>query len=149
MELRLNRFSWEQMSAYFPIDRKLIVSSTAYQVYRLAAWLSLVLLIGLITAWLNPWSSGWFDLVARPFLLVGSVASALTLVAMEIFLFRYDKSGALKQIFWFAVLMVPLLGAALYCLFVYSRSAVVKACITSPSVEILLEQKSGPLRPPV
>jgi len=46
---------------------------------------------------------------------------------MEIFLFRFDNSRPLKQVFWFVIMLFPLLGAALYCFVVYSRSNVFKA----------------------
>jgi hypothetical protein len=46
---------------------------------------------------------------------------------MEFFLFRFDDSHPLKQIVWFLVMLVPLLGVALYCFIVYSRSNVLKS----------------------
>jgi len=47
---------------------------------------------------------------------------------MEYFLFRFDDSGALKQVFWFCVMLFAPLGPALYCFLVYSRSDMVKEC---------------------
>jgi len=53
--------------------------------------------------------------------------AAITIVGMEFFLFRFDESRFLKQIFWFVAMLVPLLGASLYCFLVYSRSEVVRS----------------------
>jgi hypothetical protein len=51
---------------------------------------------------------------------------------MEFFLFRFDDSHPLKQIVCFLVMLFPILGAALYCFIVYSRSDVLKnACAKS------------------
>ena len=54
-------------------------------------------------------------------LFVGVVSTALTGLAMDFFLFRLDQSQAGKQIFWFCVMLIPPLGAVLYCFLVYSR----------------------------
>jgi hypothetical protein len=48
---------------------------------------------------------------------------------MQYFLFRFDDSHPLKQIAWFCVMVVPLLGPSLYCLIVYSRSDLVKGTL--------------------
>ena len=60
----------------------------------------------------------------RLFLLVGVLGAGITIVGMEFFLFRFDDSHPLKQVVWFCIMLVPLIGAALYCLIVYSRSEV-------------------------
>jgi hypothetical protein len=41
---------------------------------------------------------------------------------MQYFLFRFDDSHPMKQIFWFCVILFPSLGPALFCFTVYSRS---------------------------
>jgi hypothetical protein len=46
---------------------------------------------------------------------------------MEFFVFRFDNSHPLKQVFWFLVMIIPAIGAALYCFLVYSRSEQFKA----------------------
>lgn len=69
---------------------------------------------------------GLFPIV-RLFLLAGVLGTAITIVAMEYFLFGFDNSSALKKVFWFGVMLFPLLGPALYCFIVYSRSDVVEA----------------------
>jgi hypothetical protein len=56
------------------------------------------------------------------FVLIGAIGAGTTTTAMEIYLFRFDQSRPLKQILWFCVMIIPLLGPALYCFFVYSRS---------------------------
>jgi hypothetical protein len=64
--------------------------------------------------------------VVRLLLLAGVLGAGITFVGMEFFLFRFDDSHPLKQIVWFLVMLFPLLGAALYCFIVYSRSKNVK-----------------------
>jgi hypothetical protein len=64
-------------------------------------------------------------------LLQGVVGDATTMVAMEYFLFGFDKSSAIKKVFWFCVMMFPPLGPALYCLFVYSHSDVLENAVRS------------------
>jgi len=65
----------------------------------------------------------------KPFLLAGAFGAGITLVGMEFFLFRFDNSHPLKQVFWFGVVLFPFLGPAMYCFIVYSRSEVLrKSC---------------------
>lgn len=60
-------------------------------------------------------------------LLAGVLGTAITMVAMEYFLFGFDNSSAMKKMFWFCVMLLPPLGPSLYCFMVYSRSDVVGA----------------------
>ena len=53
--------------------------------------------------------------VVKLLLLAGVLGSATTMVAMEYFLFSFDDSSARKKVFWFCVILFPLLGPALYC----------------------------------
>ena len=62
----------------------------------------------------------------RALLLVGVLASGITLVGMGFFLFRFDDSKAVVQLFWFVIMLFPILGAALYCFFSYSRSEILE-----------------------
>ena len=96
-------------------------SSPARGVYRLAAILSLVLflimvaqLVGEVPSVLGP--------VLKPLLLAGILGAGITAVGMEFYLFRFDDSHPLKQIFWFCAMLFVPLGPALYCLIVYSHS---------------------------
>jgi len=57
------------------------------------------------------------------------LGAAITMVAMEYFLFGFDNSSALKKVFWFCVMLLPPLGPSLYCFMVYSRSDVLRATI--------------------
>jgi hypothetical protein len=59
--------------------------------------------------------------ILRALLLSGVVGAALTMVAMEYFLFGFDNSSSLKKAIWFCILLLPPLGPALYCFVVYSR----------------------------
>jgi len=52
----------------------------------------------------------------------GVVGAGIRVVGREYFLFRFDTWRPLKQIFWFVIMAIPLLGAPLYCFIVYSRS---------------------------
>jgi len=113
------------MLSYEYINKEWIVSRAARRVYRLAAILSLVLflimaaqLVGEVPSVLGP--------VLKPLLLAGILGAGITVVGMEFFLFRFDDSHPLKQIFWFCVMLFVPLGPALYCLIVYSRSNALK-----------------------
>ena len=64
--------------------------------------------------------------VVKLLLLAGVLGSATTMVAMEYFLFSFDDSSARKKVFWFCVVLFPLLGPALYCFIVYSHSDVLQ-----------------------
>jgi|SRR5579864_8054253 len=106
------------MLKYEFISKEWIVSPTARNVYRAAAVISLAL-IPVVVAIQRTYS-------ARPFLkqllFVSVVGAALNLVGMEFFLFRFDESHPLKQVFWFVVMIFIPIGPALYCLIVYSHS---------------------------
>jgi len=108
------------------INKEFMVSSTARKIYRTAASASLglfVLLLSLKIAGRVP--PGLLPIV-NILLLAGVIGTAVTLVAMEYFLFGFDTSPMVKKAFWFCVMLkVPLLGAPLYCFLVYSRSSVV------------------------
>jgi hypothetical protein len=47
-------------------------------------------------------------------LFVGVLGAATTMAAMEYFLFSFDNSSDMKKVFWFCVILFPLLGPALY-----------------------------------
>ncbi|HKC00717.1 MAG TPA: hypothetical protein VKD23_18185 [Terriglobales bacterium] len=112
------------------INKEWMVSGTARRSYRVAAGLSLVLFfvvffiavaaqVGAIPDTLLP--------VVKLLLLAGVLGAATTMVAMEYFLFGFDNSSAMKKVFWFCVMLFPLLGPTLYCFIVYSHSDVLKA----------------------
>jgi hypothetical protein len=48
-------------------------------------------------------------------------------VAMEYFLFGFDCSPGWKKVCWFCIMVLPLIGPALYCVIVYSRAVAVNA----------------------
>lgn len=115
------------MLRHYYINREWMVSTGARRIYRASAFSS-VLLFFLWTALLT---GAHFPAVLRPALqvclLVGVIGTAITLVAMEYFLFTFDTSPAWKKLIWFCLILVVPLGAALYCSLVYSRSEVFKA----------------------
>jgi len=108
------------------INRGFIVSRTAQRVYRLAAIASIAMFAMLFMLKMaRRVPAGYFPIV-KLILFAGVIGTALTMIAMEYFLFAFDKSSAFKKAFWFCVMaVIPLLGPAMYCFFVYSRSDVV------------------------
>jgi len=52
----------------------------------------------------------------RALLLVGVLASGITLVGMGFFLFRFDDSKAVVQLFWFVIMLFPILGGLILLL---------------------------------
>ena len=111
---------------YFAIDEKLIISHEACRIYRVCAWISLAFFVALIGDLFSPEGPLALIVLSKPLLMIGALSYAGMIVAMEVFLFRFDESSALKQIFWFLVMLIPLLGAPTYCLLVYSRSAIMR-----------------------
>lgn len=120
------------MLRYEYINRQWVVSRTARRICRVSAILSVALFFGLWAVQLKGEIPASIAPVARLLLLAGVLGYATTMLAMEYFLFRFDNSHALKQLFWFCVMLVPTLGPALYCFIVYSRSDVLRsACAKS------------------
>ena len=99
------------MLKYEYIKKEWIVSPTARRVYRASATLSValffgrwaILVVGRIPETVAP--------AVRLLLLVGVLGAGITVVGMELFLFRFDELHPLKQVFWFLVMLLPLLGA--------------------------------------
>jgi hypothetical protein len=111
------------------INKEWMISRTAQRSYCVAAGLSLVLFfvvcfiavaaqLGAIPEALLP--------VVKLLLLAGVLGAATTTVAMEYFLFSFDNSSATKKVFWFCVMLFPLLGPALYCFIIYAHSDVLE-----------------------
>jgi hypothetical protein len=74
--------------------------------------------------------------MVKLFLLAGVFGTAITLVAMEYFLFGFDTSPSFKKAFWFVAMLFPLIGPPLYCFFVYSRSDVLKTASTQRAMSV-------------
>jgi hypothetical protein len=125
------------MNHYEFISKRMLVSPTARRVYRIAAVLSLTIYVTLPAILISGPSP-----IPRQILFVGVVGTAVTMVGMEVFLFRFDDSPAWKQMFWFCAMLFVPLGPSLYCLVVYSGSRAVKAA----SVETT-ESEAPNLRP--
>jgi hypothetical protein len=115
-----------RQGAYLDINKELVVSPRAHRVYRVSAYTSTALFVGLVSVLVEGGVPASMAPFARTFLFFGVIGAGITLVGMECFLFRFDGSHPLKQIAWFCVMIFPLLGPALYCLIVYSRSDVVR-----------------------
>jgi hypothetical protein len=122
------------MFLHYLINREFIVSETASRVYRAAATLSVSLFyfIALIIAMhvAGARIPGVALPIVKLLLFVGVMGAAVTMVGMEYFLFDFDRSSANRRVFWFAVMLFPLLGAPLYCFRVYSRSEVVNSSMS-------------------
>ena len=113
-----------RMLKYEYLKKEWIVSPTARRIYRISASLSLALFFGI---WLTLFEGGIPEpmaAVVRLLFFAGALGAGITFAGMEFFLFRFDDSHPLKQVVWFCIMLVPLIGAALYCLIVYSRSEV-------------------------
>ena len=104
------------------INKRWIVSATARRVYRAAACLSLMLFAIMILANLGFGISQNILPFMRFLVLLGIFGTAMTLVAMEYYLFSFDKSSVWKKLFWFFVLLWPPIGPPIYCLVSYSRA---------------------------
>jgi len=120
------------MLKYEYITKEWIVSRTARRVYRISASLSVALFFGLCAVQLEGIPESVAP-IARLLLFAGVVGYATTMAGMEVFLFRFDNSHPLKQVFWFCVLLLPMLGPALYCFVVYSRSDVLRNSCAKPA----------------
>jgi hypothetical protein len=71
----------------------------------------------------------------RLLVLAGVVGAGITIVDMEYFLFRFDTSHPLKQILWFVIMLIPLVG----------RGPVRFCCVFAVrSTEAGLQPRSGP-----
>src|SRR3984893_7147830 len=115
------------MLRYEYINKEWIVSPTAGRVYRTSAALSVALFFGCCALLFVGEIPSAIAPVLTLFLLAGVLGGGITFVGMEYFLFRFDDSHPLQQIVWFCVILFPLLGAALYCFLVYSRSNALKS----------------------
>jgi hypothetical protein len=118
------------MLKYEYIKREWIISSVARLVYRVAAAVSVAFFLFWMALVVQGAIGGIPDSlrsVVRPLILVGVLGAGITLVGMEFFLIRFDSSRPLKQVFWFCAMLYPILGPAMYCFIVYSRSDVVRS----------------------
>jgi|GEM_PF-1355475 len=118
------------MLKYEYIRKEWIVSPTARTVYRGSALLSIALFFGVFLVVLEGGIPASIAPVARQLLFSGALGAGVTLVGMEYFLLRFDRSHPLQVLAWFCVLLFPFLGAPLYCFIVYSRADVVRSSCT-------------------
>ena len=117
------------MLRYYYINKEWMLSATARRTYRIAAVLSLLLIPILIVVLALQITSGIPRSLlpaVRMLVLASIVGSATITVAMEYFLFGFDTTSEGKKPFWFLVMLIPSIGAPLYCFLVYSRSDVLK-----------------------
>jgi hypothetical protein len=129
------------MYHYF-INRSWMVSTTAQSVYRIAAWLSLGLFAMLISIPFLPELPSALSELFRLALFACVLGAAVTLVAMEYFLFGFDTSSELRKSLWFLALCLIPVGPAIYAFRVYSRSPVLE-CKPSERPEGMAEEFRG------
>ena len=79
------------------INKEWIVSHTARRVYRVAASLSLALFFFLVVVRVKGGIPDTFVPVLKLPLFAGVLGAAITMVAMEYFLFGFDNSSAVKK----------------------------------------------------
>ena len=120
------------MLRYYYINKEWMVSRTAQRIYRVAASFSLALFFILMAVRFAGEIPEVLFPVVKLLLLAGVLGAATTMVAMEYFLFAFDKSSASKKVFWFCVMLFPPLGSALYCFIVYSHSDVLRGINAKP-----------------
>lgn len=109
------------------INRAFIVSATARKIYRVAAVFPPLMFVMVIVLKMGGVSAGAFPIV-RLFLFVGAMGTGVTMVAMEYFLFGFDRSSSFKKAFWCCMMvLLPTFGPSLYCFLVYSRLTVANA----------------------
>ena len=109
------------------INREWILSPAAQTIYRVSATLSLVLVFILMPLHrrIDDMSQSLLPLV-RIVVFTCVLGAAITMVAMEYFLFGFDTPSSFKKLFWFGVMLFPPLGPPLYCFIMYSRSNVLQ-----------------------
>ena len=112
------------MLAHYWISKSWMVSATAQRVYRLTAWLSIGFFVLLVATPFLPNMSEGLNFLYRVSFFTGLLGAAITLVAMEYFLFSFDQSSSAMKVLWFVMLCCAPLGPAIYCLFGYSRSKI-------------------------
>ena len=116
------------------INKEWILSTTARRNYRFTAILSLVLLFVLfLFPYLDQIPKILIPVLKLAFL-SGILGTAITFIAMEYFFFNFYEASPLKMIFWFLALGFPLIGPALYCFTVYSRTPVLSKPEPDPNL---------------
>ena len=121
-----------QLLRYYYINKAWMVSGMARRVYRLSAFLSVTTFFMIVIVQVAGDIPPALRLWAKTLLFVGLLGTAITMMAMEYFLFSLDDSPAIKQVFWFCAMLFPFFGPALYCFIVYSRSAALQANQVKP-----------------
>ena len=98
-----------------------MISRSARKVYRTGAILSLLIFAVPIVSAFNDSRNELVTSALRMGLFAGVAGAGLTIVAMQYFLFGFDKSSDVKRVLSFLLMIVPVIGAAIYCLTTYSR----------------------------
>jgi hypothetical protein len=114
------------MLKYDYINKEWIVSPVARRIYLVSAIISLLFFIGISAAVVQGGLPEIDPAIARTVVLIGALGAGITSVGMLYFLVRFDDSHPLKQVFWFCFMLLPLLGAPLYCFIVYCRSPILE-----------------------
>jgi hypothetical protein len=120
------------MRHYF-INKEWILSDQAKRIYRFAAFWAIALVPLIIGAEVFELPEFLVPLF-KVLLLLSVLGAATTLVAMEYFLFGFDRNPAWKKTLWFFVCCFVPLGPAVYCLMVYVKCDPVE-CAKPKAVE--------------
>jgi len=123
------------MLRYYYINKEWMLSRAARRIYRMAAILSFLLFLFLLSRPFLPQLPYSMLPIVRLLILCGVLGAATTIVAMEYFLFGFDTSPAWKKVFWFFVMLAPPIGPPIYCFAVYLRSTVVTTYIAKADRE--------------
>jgi len=92
--------------------------------YRFCAIFSLTLFLVLfLFPYLDEIPKALLALVKLAFV-ASLLATAVTLIAMEYFFFSFYEASTPKMIFWFLVLGLLVIGPALFCFTVYSKTPI-------------------------
>jgi len=118
---------------YLPITRNWILSRRAQRVYFpcaiLTFYLFVLFLAGRTAAMVSSQGiSPVTMMLLRLFLWPGIIGKAVLAVGMWYFWFNFDRSHWMIKAFWFVLLFLGLaVGAAIYYVLVYRRSAALEA----------------------
>jgi len=124
------------MLRYYYINKEWILSAAARRIYRFSASLSLMLFLLLWALRMHFATPRLVVPLLRPLLLAGVLGAATTLVAMEYFFFGFDNAPVWKKVFWFFVLLLPLLGPPIYCFVIYSKSNLLMVRSSDPTAHL-------------
>lgn len=115
------------------INREWLLSETARRVYRAASTATVLFFAMIISVGLVDHVPENLLPFIKGFVLLGVLGTAITVVAMEYFMVNFDTSSAMAKTVWFCVMLLPFVGAPLYCFLVYSRAEAFRKAASAAS----------------